>query len=164
MEGQSAGVHKAPDPKPGGGCCLLPVMLVVMMLMSVLMCMTIAMAVLMLVPVCVLMGIGVLLAFCFFCHGMPMCMLAMIMCMIVLMLVIVSAEFALLGVVLNAIVMAVCCLMLLHGCGSSDCTPVLALNVEVGDQCLCFPAKDLVEVQPGMLTSKNLQAKRTCAK
>lgn len=121
-------------------------MAVVMMLVF----MSISMTVLMLVPICVLvfvpisvfMGMGVLFPFGFFCHGMPM--FIMIVCMTVFMLVIVCAKFALLGIVLDALVMLVCCMVLLHGCSSSNSAPVLALNVEVGDQRLCLPAEDLL--------------------
>ena len=103
--------------------------------------MSVSMTVLMLVPICMLvlvsismlMGMGVLFPFCIFCHGMPMSIMALIMCMVVFMLVVFSAEFALLGGVLNALIMTVGSLVLLHGCCSSDCAPVLALNVEVSD-------------------------------
>ena len=47
--------------------------------------------------------------------------------------------------------------MLLHGSGCSNCSSVLALNIEVGDKRLSFSAKHLLQVKFGMLTGKYLQ-------
>ena len=142
VEGQSAFVDKAPDAKSGGSCGFLPLMMV--MLMSVLMCMPMVM--LMLVPIRVPMCVGVLLSL-FFSHGMPMIMVTMVMTVImVMMITIISAELAFLGVMSNALIVAVCSFMLLHGCGCSNSASVLSLYVQVGNQSLCLSAKDLLKV------------------
>lgn len=98
----------------------------------------------MIVFVGISMPMGVLLPFFIFCHGMPM--IKMTVLMIVMVLVVIFAQLALLGVMLNALIVTVCCLMLLHGCGSGNCTSVLALDIEVGNQRLGFSAKDLLKV------------------
>ena len=146
MEGKSARVHKASNAKSGGSCGLLPLMAVIMVFMLVLMLVPISMVMLvsMVMFVGISMPMGVLLPFCIFHHGMPMTMMTVLM--IVVVLVVIVAQLTLLGVMLNALVMTVCCLMLLHGCGSSNCASVLALDVEVGNQRLCFSAKDLLKV------------------
>lgn len=125
-------------------------MAVIMVFMSMIMLvpirvpmiMLLPISMLMLLPVRVPMPMEVVFPFCIFCHGMPMVMVAMLM----VVLVVIITQLALLGVMLDALVMAVCCLMLLHGCGSGDSAPVLALNVEVSNQGLCLSAKDLLKV------------------
>ena len=151
MEGKSARVHKAPDAKSGGSCSLLPLMAVVvvcmLMLVPISVAMLVSISVAMLVSMLMFVGIsmrmGVLFSFCIFCHGMPVVMLAVLMVKLVLVIV---AQLALFGVMLNALIMAVSCLMLLHGCGSSNCASMLALDVEVGNQRLCFSAEDQLKV------------------
>ncbi len=44
-----------------------------------------------------------------------------------------------------------------HGSCCSNCSSMLALNVEVGNQGLSLFAKDLLKVYPSLLTGENLQ-------
>ena len=133
---------------------LVPIRVSMIMLVPISMLMLVPLRVPMIVhvPFCMPMGMG--FSFCVFCHGMPMVMVAVLM----VVLVVIITQLALFGVMLDALVMAVCRLVLLHGCGSSDCTPVLALNVEVSNQRLCLSAKDLLKVEFAMLTGEHLQA------
>lgn len=117
-------------------------MIVVSMLMLVPISVVVLVSMVMFVGIS--MPMRVLLPFCIFCHGLPMIMVAVLIVMMVLMIIV--AQLALLWVMLNALIMIMCCFMLLHGCGSSNCAPVLALDVEVGNQRLCFSAKDLLKV------------------
>ena len=135
---------------------VIVVFMSVLVLVPISMLMFVRISMFMLVPIAVVMlaamvmfvsfsmPMGVLFPFCIFWHGMAVIMVTVLMLIVVLVVVI--TQFGLLGVMLNALIMTVCCLMLVHGCGSSDCAPMLALNVEVGYQRLCFSAKDLLEV------------------
>ena len=51
-----------------------------------------------------------------------------------------------------------------HGSCCSNCSSVLALNVEVGNQGLSLFAKDLLKVYSSLLTSENLQEQRQAVK
>ena len=158
MERQSAFVDKAPDAKPRGSCGFLPLMMMMMMLMSVLMCMPM----IMFVPICMLMCMGFVLSL-FFSHGMPIIMVTVVVIVIMVMVfTIISAELAFLGVVSNALVVAVRSFKILHGCGCSNCASVLPLYVEVSNQCLCFSAKDLLKVYSGLFAGEYLQENRSC--
>jgi len=95
-----------------------------------------------------------------FCHGMPMFMVAMVVIMFVIMTVTILTHFAVLWVMLDAwcwLWVAVGWVMCRHGSCCSNCSSMLALNVEVGNQGLSLFAKDLLKVYPSLLTGENLQ-------
>jgi len=116
--------------------------------------MAMLMLVIMVMPSTVLMAmLGVVITFC---HSMPMIMVTMF----VIMTVTVLTHFAVLWVVLNAwcwLWVAVGWVMCRHGSCCSNCSSMLALNVEMGDQGLSLSAKDVLKVYSSLLTGENLQ-------
>jgi len=124
--------------------------------------MAMLMLVIMVMPSTVLMAmLGVVITFC---HSMPMIMVTMFVIMFVIMIVIMTVtiltHFAILWVVLNAwcwLWVAVGWVMCRHGSCCSNCSSMLALNVEMGDQGLSLSAKDVLKVYSSLLTGENLQ-------